>query len=60
VLLNRPRWTREAFDLLAREHRLPLDGVCERDEQGQLEQLDVPMFENGKPLVLTSEAIEKG
>jgi hypothetical protein len=59
-LLSKSIWT--CFDLraLSRTHGLPLDGALERLNEACYERLGVPLFEAGEPLVLNTEALEKG
>jgi hypothetical protein len=59
TLLTQSTWTRAALAQLARTHSLPLDGVLERINEAAYEHLEVPLFEEGEPLVLNREAVEK-
>jgi hypothetical protein len=57
VLLGKASWTRAELGALARAQGLPLDGVLERLNEASYEQLDMPLFDDGDPLVLRPEAV---
>jgi hypothetical protein len=57
VLLGKDAWSRAALADAARGHGLPLDGVLERLNEAAYEQLDMPLFEDGDPLLLNPEAV---
>jgi hypothetical protein len=57
VLLGQDAWSRAALADAARGHGLPLDGVLERLNEAAYEHLDMPLFEDGDPLLLNPEAV---
>jgi hypothetical protein len=59
VLLGKPSWARRELATLAREQGLPLNGMLERLNETSYEQLDLPLFDEGDPLVLNPEVLEK-
>jgi hypothetical protein len=59
ALLRQRRWAGTELAALARAHGLPLDGVLERLNEACYERLDVPLFEQGEPLILNPEALAK-
>lgn len=56
VLLGKSSWPRPELTQMARERGLPLDGMLERLNEAAYEALDMPLFEEGDPLVLNPEA----
>jgi hypothetical protein len=59
ALLSKRVWPREQLLALAHGDGLPLDGVLERLNEACYEQLGMPLFEEGDPLVMLQETIDK-
>lgn len=56
TLLTKSDWSRAELTALARDSGVPLDGVLERLNEAAFEQLDMPLFEEGDPLVINPQA----
>jgi hypothetical protein len=56
-LLRKVAWSRAELAALARERGLPLDGVLERLNEASLDSLEMPLIEDGDPIVLNPEAV---
>jgi uncharacterized tellurite resistance protein B-like protein len=57
TLLSRPQWTRGELIELAEDRNLLLEGALERLNDASFEKLEMPLFDDGDPLVLNQEAI---
>ena len=57
TLITRPQWAREELTDLAEDRDLMLEGALERLNEACFDKLDMPLFDDGEPLVLNQEAL---
>jgi uncharacterized tellurite resistance protein B-like protein len=57
ILLAKPEWTQGELAQLARDRGVMLGGMLERLNEASYDKLDMPLFDDGDPLVLNQEAV---
>jgi uncharacterized tellurite resistance protein B-like protein len=59
TLMTRKSWGREELEELASDRELMLDGALEHINEASFDAFDMPMVEEGDPLILNEEAIRE-